>query len=315
VKAQRESWGETLVSLAASDPTIVMLDGDLANSTKADLFAAAYPERFFEVGIAEQNMVGMAFGLSTLGFRPWLSSFGVFFTHRALDSVRMLLAQTGAPVRMAASYTGLLNGRNGKTHQDIEDLAIMRAMPGMTVLAPADAVEMAAAVRWAASHSGPVYLRIARDPVDDVFSGEYAFRMGDVHVLREGTDAILVSTGVQTSRVVDAADELQAMGINVAVVHVPSIKPVNELALREAVSGDAPIFTIEEHSIIGGLGGLVSEIMSSSNVCKRVTRMGLTDAWSESASNDYLLNKHGLSSARVVEQVRASLAENSVEHS
>ena len=150
MKAQRDVWGQTLVDLARSDSRVALVDGDLATSTKADLFAEAFPERFFEIGIAEQNMVGVAFGLSTLGYRPWLSTFGVFLTHRALDPIRMLVSQTGAPVKIAASYAGLLNGSSGKTHQDIEDLAIMRAMPGMTVIAPADAEEAEAAIRWSA---------------------------------------------------------------------------------------------------------------------------------------------------------------------
>ena len=145
MSAQRDAWGETLVEIAGVDQRVVVVDGDLANSTKADLFAAAHPERFVEIGIAEQNMVGVAFGMSTLGYRPWLSSFAVFLTHRALDQVRMLVSQTRANVKIAGSYSGLLNGSSGKTHQDIEDLAIMRAMPGMTVLAPADEHEMRAA--------------------------------------------------------------------------------------------------------------------------------------------------------------------------
>jgi transketolase len=307
MKAQREVWGETMIELANDDPRVVVLDGDLATSTKADLFAVAHPDKFFEIGIAEQNMVGMAFGMSTLGYRPWMSSFGVFFTHRALDSVRMLLAQTSAPVRIAASYAGLLNGSSGKTHQDIEDLAIMRAMPGMTVIAPADAVEAAAAIRWAAEYDGPVYLRIARDAVADVFASGHQFVPGAVLTLRSGTDVTLVSTGVQTSRVLAAAQLLEAAGVSTGVVHVPSIKPIDEAALIEAISGDAEVFTVEEHSIHGGLGGLVSEIVTSSDLGKRVTRLGLADAWSESAPNDFLLDKYGLSAERVAEQVTASL--------
>jgi len=307
-RAQREVWGATMVELAASDPRIVVLDGDLATSTKADTFADAYPDRFFEIGIAEQNMVGMAFGLSTLGFRPWLSSFGVFFTHRALDSVRMLLAQTDAPVRIAASYTGLLNGSSGKTHQDIEDLAIMRAMPGMTVIAPADAAEARAAMIWAADHDGPVYLRLARDAVSDVFGDDHVFTPGAVLTLREGGDVTLVSTGVQTSRVLAAAELLAADGVEAKVVHVPSIKPLDGGALLETLRGDAPVITIEEHSVIGGLGGLVAELVTSSDLGMRVTRLGLADGWSESAPNDFLLDKYGLSPVRVAEQVRAKLS-------
>ncbi|MBU8864823.1 transketolase family protein [Paenarthrobacter aromaticivorans] len=310
MKAQRDVWGHTLVDLAREDDRVAVVDGDLATSTKADLFAEAYPDRFFEIGIAEQNMVGVAFGLSTLGYRPWLSTFGVFLTHRALDPIRMLVSQTGAPVKIAASYAGLLNGSSGKTHQDIEDFAIMRAMPGMTVIAPADAVEAEAAIRWSADYDGPVYLRLARDAVSDLFAPGHVFTPGSVHVLREGNDAILVSTGVQSSRVMDAAALLADQGIEVRVVHVPCLKPVDEAALLTALSGPMPIFTIEEHSIIGGLGGLVSELVTSTTLGKTVTRLGLADAWSESAPNSYLLDKYGLSATRVAEQVRRALADD-----
>jgi transketolase len=310
VKAQRDVWGQTLVDLARSDSRVALVDGDLATSTKADLFAEAFPERFFEIGIAEQNMVGVAFGLSTLGYRPWLSTFGVFLTHRALDPIRMLVSQTGAPVKIAASYAGLLNGSSGKTHQDIEDLAIMRAMPGMTVIAPADAEEAEAAIRWSADYDGPVYIRLARDPVADVFDSDHVFVPGAVHVLREGGDAILVSTGVQTSRVMDSAELLTEQGLEVRVVHIPCLKPVDEAALLSALSGPAPIFTIEEHSVIGGLGGMVSELVTSTTLGKTVTRLGLADSWSESAPNAYLLDKYGLSAERVAEQVRHALADD-----
>ena len=310
MKAQRDVWGQTLVDLARTDLRVAVVDGDLATSTKADLFADAFPDRFFEIGIAEQNMVGVAFGLSTLGFRPWLSTFGVFLTHRALDPIRMLVSQTGAPVKIAASYAGLLNGSSGKTHQDIEDLAIMRAMPGMTVIAPADAVEAEAAIRWAAEHEGPVYLRLARDAVAEVFNPGYSFVQGAVHILREGDGAILVSTGVQSSRVMDAAGLLAAQGIETRVVHVPCLKPLDEAALLTALSGPAPIFTVEEHSIIGGLGGLVSELVTGTTLGKTVTRLGLADAWSESAPNAYLLDKYGLSAVRVAEQVSHALADD-----
>ena len=174
----RDAWADALCAVAAENPDLVVLDGDLGTSTRADRFADAYPERFLQMGIAEQNMVGVAAGLATLGYVPWLSSFGVFLTHRAADPVRMLVAQTHANVKIGAAYTGLLTGRTGKTHQDVEDLAIMRAMPGMTVLAPGDATECIAMVRWASAMSGPVYLRLARDAGPDLVDPAYAFQPG-----------------------------------------------------------------------------------------------------------------------------------------
>ncbi|MDR3718434.1 MAG: transketolase C-terminal domain-containing protein, partial [Bryobacteraceae bacterium] len=298
-------WGEALVQLGKDDRRIVVLDGDLANSTKADLFADAYPDRFIQVGIAEQNMVGMAAGLATLGFRPWLSSFGVFFSQRALDQIRVLLSQTGASVRIGASYAGLLNGSSGKTHQDIEDLAVMRAMPNMTVIAPADATEARAATRWAADHDGPVYLRIARDAVADVFAEDFEFVPGLPRMLRQGGDLTIVSTGVQTARVIAAAGLLAAEGIEATVIHLGTLKPLDEDALLGLLGTTALVVTVEEHSILGGLGGLVSEIVAARRPGMRVARIGLADHWSESGPNDFLLDKYGLSPRRVAEQIHA----------
>lgn len=304
MKAQRQVWGESLSLLAETDDSILVLDGDLATSTRADIVADSHPDKFIQVGIAEQNIVGMAFGLSTLGYRPWLSSFGVFFTNRALDQIRMLVSQTKAPVRIAAAYAGLLNGSSGKTHQDIEDLSIMRAMPNMTVIAPADAQEAASAISWAAEHDGPVYIRLARDSVADVFSPDYTFKASEPVVLREGAGVAVVSTGVQTSRVVEALTILDEAGVQAKHIHVPMLKPLNEEALLDHLQGASEIITVEEHSILGGLGGLICEITAGSGHAARVTRIGLADRWSESAPNDFLLDKYGLSAARVAEQIQ-----------
>jgi transketolase len=227
MKAMRDVWGETLVALGKANPNVVVLDADLANSTKADKFAKAHPDRFLQMGIAEQNCVGVAVGLASVGYVPWLSSFAIFFTHRAVDSIRMLVAQTHADVKIGGAYAGVLTGATGKTHQDVEDLAIMRAMPNMTVLAPADEVECAAAMRWATDHQGPVYLRLARDVCPDVFVAGYQFTPGKTYVLNEGTDVLLVSTGPQSVRCIEAAQLLEPQGISAGVLHVPSIKPLN----------------------------------------------------------------------------------------
>jgi transketolase len=290
MKALREVWADTLVSLAREDPRIVMLDGDLANSTKADKFAAAHPDRFLEMGIAEQNMVGVAVGMAAVGFVPWLSTFTVFFTHRAIDPIRMLVAQTNANVKIGAAYSGLMTGYTGKTHQDVEDLAIMRAMPGMTVLAPADQYECAAMIKWATNYQGPVYLRLTRDASADVFTADYQFAFGEIRWLRRGKHALLIS------------NELAKQEVEVGVLHIPSIKPLNEAALIEACSAYDLIFTVEEHSIFGGLGGLVAELLSA-NSPRRVIRYGLEDKWGESAPNDFLLDKYGLSALQVSRRI------------
>jgi len=308
VKAQRQVWGETLAELAGTDQRLVVLDADLATSTRADIVADAHPDSFIQVGIAEQNMVGMAFGLSTLGYRPWVSSFGVFLTHRALDQVRMLVSQTKAPVRLAAAYSGLLNGASGKTHQDIEDFAIMRAMPNMTVLAPADEIEAAHAIRWAADHDGPLYIRLARDPVPPVFDQNYTFTPGEPVLLRNSDNGlVIISTGVQTARTTAALDLLHADGIHLRHLHLHTLKPANADAIIAHLAGASAVCTVEEHTIIGGLGELVSDLVTRDGLGIRVTRIGLDDRWSESGPNDFLLDKHGLSSHRVADRLRGLL--------
>jgi transketolase len=303
VTAMRDAWAEALVEVAADDQRIVLLDGDLANSTKADKFAEAYPDRFLQMGIAEQNLIGTAVGLSTVGFTPWLSSFGVFFTHRALDPVRMLAAQTDANVKIAAAYTGLLSGLTGKTHHDVEDLAIMRAMPGMTVLAPADPAECRQLVRWASAYRGPVYLRVARDAVDGELPEPGTFELGQVRRVRSGDDLVLVSTGAQSVRVLRAAEQLAERGVDCAVVHVPSIKPMDEAALLEALGSSTDVVVIEDHNKYGGLGGLVAEVLVRHGRSPRFRHIAVEDEWSESAPNDYVLHKHGLSVAALVDSL------------
>lgn len=307
MRSQRETWADTLAELGTTDPDILLLDGDVANSTKADTFARAHPDRFLEMGIAEQNMVGVAAGLATMGYVPWVSSFAVFLTHRSLDQIRLLVAQPGANVKIGAAYVGLLTGLTGKTHQDVQDLAIMRAMPGMTVLVPGDEIECAVMTRWASEIQGPVYLRLTRDPTPALFDTTYRFEPGRVYQLREGSDVLLISTGPQTARCLDAAAILEGTGVSVGVLHVPSIKPIDASALAQAAMRSRLLVSVEEHSVIGGLGGLVAEIVTS-HTPRRLVRIGLDDCWGESAPNDFLLHKHGLTASRVAQRVALELA-------
>jgi transketolase len=303
MKAMRDVWGDTLVELGKTNPNVVVLDADLANSTKADKFAKAHPERFLQMGIAEQNCVGAAVGLASVGYVPWLSSFAVFFTHRAVDPIRMLVAQTHANVKIGAAYAGVLTGLTGKTHQDVEDLAIMRSMPDMTVVAPADTVECKAAMRWATDHQGPVYLRLARDVCPDVFDSSYQFTPGKTYPLKEGREVLLVSTGPQSARCKEAAQLLEAQGISAGVLHVPSIKPLNVDELVRACEPFRLVVTVEEHNVHGGLGALVAEVLSEHSP-RKVIRFGIEDRWGESAPNDYLLDLFQLSPARLSERVK-----------
>ncbi len=301
MSAQRQVWGETLLELAKEDERVLVMDADLATSTQAVLIANERPEQFIQVGIAEQNMIGMAAGLAMAGYRPWVSTFSVFLAHRALDQVRMLVSQTKLPVRLAAHYSGLLNGSSGKTHQDLFDLSIMRAMPNMVVLAPADAAEAADAIRWASDYDGPVFVRLARDAVPDVFESDPEYRPDVPRVVFAGEsgDTVVVSTGVHTARI---AETVRDLGLR--HVHLPGLKPLDTAALLDALGGASTVITVEEHSVIGGLGGLLAEIVSEQAPGTRVERIGLADGWSESAPNDFLLDKYGLSPERIATRIR-----------
>jgi len=302
----RDVWAETLIELARANMDLLVLDGDLGTSTRADRFANAHPDRFLQMGIAEQGMVGAAVGLASMGFVPWLSSFTVFFTHRAVDQIRMSVAQTNANVKIGAAYAGLQTGFTGKTHLDVQDLAIMRAMPGMTVLAPVDAIECAAMVHWATETGGPVYLRLGREGGPDVVGADYRFEPRRIVRFREGSDVLLVSTGQQTARTLEAAALLAAEGIAAGVIHVPSIKPVDEADLAAAAAEVRLVVTTEEHTVHGGLGGLVAELVTA-NVPRRVERIGIQDTWGESAPNAWLLDRHGLTPDRIAARVREVL--------
>jgi transketolase len=304
-EAQRVVFGRTMVELARCHDDLVLLDGDLANSTRADILAEAMPDRFIELGIAEQNMIGVAAGLATVGYRPWVSSFAVFLVNRDLDQVRMLVAQNRLPVRLAGAYSGLWTGYTGKTHQCVMDLAVMRALPNMTVLAPADAAEAALALRYAHSVDGPVYVRLCRDAVDDVTDAGAAYDPRVGVWLSSGARATLVSTGVQSVRALAAARALAERGIDVGVLHVRSLKPlpVDDL-VRAARAG--PLVTVEEHSVLGGLGGAVAECVSE-HAPTRILRLGIEDEFGASGDNDGLLERYGLSAARVAARVAAFL--------
>ena len=306
-RAMREVFGETVAALAEDDPRVVMLDGDVGSSTKGDIFERAHPERYLQMGIAEQNMLGVAAGLATMGLIPYISTFVSFAVVRPLDQIRVLIAQTGLNVKITPGYAGLFTGRTGMSHIIVDDLAIMRAMPGMVSVAPADDVEADRVLRWAARHEGPVYVRLVRDATQRLFDDGYEFRFGRAVTVRDGSDVTLISTGSQTPRVVDAAELLAGDGIDAHVVHVPTIKPVDVEAIVAAAERTGRVITIEEHTIIGGLGGVVSETLAEHRPT-RVHRIGLRDLYPESGANDDLLEIYGLSAARVAEQVRGILA-------
>jgi transketolase len=305
--AQRDVFGDTLVSLCAADPRVVVLDGDLANSTKSDKVAVARPDRFFMLGISEQNLVGVAAGMATLGLVPWVSSFAAFLATRDLDQVRVVVAQPRLNVKLAAHYSGLLTGFTGKTHQVVNDIAIMRTLPNMTVIAPCDGDEARTAIRAVNAFDGPVYLRLTRDPIESVTLAQDDFTIGKARLLREGRDVGIISTGTQTVRAIKGAELLAREGIAAAVLHVPTIKPIDAPAILEFVRSVSCVLTCEEHSVLGGLGGAVCEIVSASEPV-RVERMGIEDVDGESGPNDDLLRKYRLMPADIAARARRLLA-------
>ncbi len=305
-RPMREIFGETVAELANDDPRIVMLDGDVGSSTRADIFEKAHPDRYLQMGIAEQNMLGVAAGMATMGLIPFISTFVSFAVVRPLDQIRVLIAQTGLNVKITPGYAGLFTGQTGMSHIIVDDVSIMRAMPGMVTVAPADDVEAREVLRWAAAYDGPCYVRLVRDATQRLFGDDYRFAFGRAVTVREGRDVTLISTGAQTPRVVDAADLLAADGIDAHVVHVPTIKPLDVAAIVAAAERTGRVITVEEHTVIGGLGGAVAEALSEHRPTP-VNRIGLQDLYPQSGPNDALLEIYGLSAPRVADQVRGIL--------
>ncbi len=305
--AQREVFGDTLIELIDRDDRVYVLDGDLANSTKADKVALQRPEHFLEMGIAEQNMMGVAAGMASCGLIPWLSSFACFLVNRDLDQLRMVVAQPSLNVKIGSAYTGLLTGLTGKTHQEVSDIAVMRAMPNMTVLAPADGVETRQAMIAATQFEGPVYMRLTRDPDPIIFDADYRFKIGPAVVLREGGAVTIVATGVQSVRALQGADLLAEKGIAAHVVHVPTLKPLDEAGIVAAAEKTGKVLTAEDHTIIGGLGGAVAEVLGEHRPTP-LKRLGIQDCFGESAPNDELLEKYGLTPHHMARAAEAMLA-------
>lgn len=306
-KALRVVLGETLVELADEDPRLVVLDGDVGSSTGAEIFETAQPDRFLQMGIAEQNMLGVAAGLATVGFVPVVSAFACFAVGRAFDSIRVLIAQPRLNVKITGGYAGLLTGMTGKTHQIFNDVAIMRTLANVTVLAPADELEARQAVRAMVATDGPFYMQVTREPSPALFGADYRFAIGRAIRLRAGSDVTLVSTGVQTTRVVEAAELLGRRGVQATVLHVPTIKPLDEGAIVDAARATGLVVVVEEQSVLGGLGGAVAEVLSE-RYPVRLRRLGIQDTYGESGPNELLLEKYRLSASAVAEDVESLLS-------
>ena len=305
--ATRDAYGEALAELGAVNENIVVLEADLSKSTKTSDFKKVYPERHFNMGIAEQNMLGVAAGFAAAGKVPFASSFAVFATGRAYDQIRNSIAYPNLNVKIAATHAGLTVGEDGGSHQMLEDIALMRALPNMTVIVPADGIETKQAVKAAAEYEGPVYIRMGRPKVPVLFGDDYKFEIGKGVVLKEGTDVTLVGTGIMVSKAVEAAELLAAEGISAAVVNISTIKPLDaELIIAQAQKTGA-IVTCEEHNIYGGLGSAVAELLVE-NCPVPMARVGVADKFGESGLPDELLEKHGLTAANIAAQAKAVIA-------
>jgi transketolase len=304
--ALRDVFGDTLIELIDRNDNVYVLDGDLANSTKADKVSRERPDHFLEMGITEQNMVGVAAGMASCGLIPWLSSFACFLVNRDLDQLRVSVAQPNLNVKMGAGFTGIMTGRTGKTHQEVSDIAVMRSMPNMTVLAPADGIEARLAMIAATDWDGPVYLRLTRDPSPLIFSEGWDFDIGNGYVLREGSDVTIIATGVQTVRALQATEILQSRGISAHLLHLPTLKPLDTEAIVSAAARTGRVLTSEDHSIVGGLGGAVAETLSEHHPTP-LRRLGLNDCFGVSGSDEAMLEKFGLTPLQVAGATEAFL--------
>ena len=301
--ATRDAYGETLAELGAENPNIVALDADLSGSTKTGIFAKKFPERFFNMGIAEANMVGTAAGLASVGKIPFLSTFAIFAAGRAWEQIRQAVAYPKANVKVVATHGGVTVGEDGGSHQSVEDIAIMRAIPNMTVIVPADGEETKGAIRAAAAYKGPVYVRLGRNKVPAVFPAGHRFEIGKGSQLVEGSDLTFVTTGLMTAQAVIAAERLKAEGISARVVHIGTIKPLDRELLLQAARETGAIITAEEHSVVGGLGGAVAELLSEE--CPTLMkRVGVHDRFGTSGKSEELLKYFGLNAETLVEEAR-----------
>lgn len=303
-KATRESFGEAVAALADENPDVVVLDADLAEATKTGIFKKKHPDRFIDCGIAESNMVGIAAGLATCGKIPFAASFAMFSAGRAFEQVRNSVGYPHLNVKIVGSHAGISVGEDGATHQCCEDIALMRSIPGMVVLNPADHYEMQAAVRAAAEYKGPVYLRLGRLAVESVHNNDdYQFEIGRGITLREGNDVAIIATGLMVQEAVKAADALKASGINARVIDMHTIKPLDQELVLKAAKETGRIVTAEEHSVIGGLGEAVASFLSET--CPTpVTKIGVNDVFGHSGPALELLKEFGLSAENIAETVR-----------
>lgn len=302
----REAYGRTLVELGRQNPDIVVLDADLSHSTQTQYFAKEFPDRFFNVGIAEQNLIGIAAGLAVSGKIPFVSSFAVFLPGRCFDQVRVSIAQQHLNVKLAPTHGGITVGEDGASHQAIEDLSLMCSLPGFTVIVPADAVETAQAVKTAAAFNGPMFIRLCRPEVPVIYDDKYQFTIGKADMLRTGTDVTVIALGLMVAPALETADKLKQEGISCRVLNMSTLKPIDENAIILAAKETGAVVTVEEHLEHGGLGSLVSQVVVKYHPVP-VEFVAIKDVYAKSGKPAELLEKFGLTSKGIEQAVRVVL--------
>ena len=303
--ATRAAYGECLAEIGGNE-NIIVLDADLSKSTMTVKFKEKYPERFVQCGIAEANMMSAAAGIASTGKTVFASTFAMFAAGRAWEQIRNSICYANLNVKIGATHAGISVGEDGATHQAIEDIAIMRAIPNMTVICPADAEETKQAVRWAAQYNGPVYLRLGRLGVPSVSPEGYKFEIGKGALLKDGNDIAIIATGLMVSKALDAAEELEKQGISARVINMASIKPIDKDIIIKAARETKGIVTAEEHNVLGGLGSAVAEVVVQNYPCK-MEMVGVEDKFGRSGKPEELLGIYGLTSEHIVEECKRLL--------
>jgi transketolase len=304
--ATRDAYGKALAKLGEINKDVVVLDADLSKSTKTADFQKVFPERFFNMGIAEQNLMGVAAGFAAAGKIPFASTFAVFAIGRAYDQIRNTIGYPHLNVKIAATHAGLTVGEDGGSHQMLEDLALTRAIPGMTVIVPADGTETEKAVFAAAEMKGPVYIRLGRPGVPVIFDEDYKFEIGKAAVVEKGTDATIFATGIMLSIAIEAGKLLAKENISTEIINISTIKPLDKDGIIKSVSKTHCCVTCEEHNILGGLGSAVAEVLAE-NIPVPMERVGVEDVFGKSGSPDELLNAFGLTAENIAEKVKRVL--------
>lgn len=305
-KSTRQAYGEALVELGKVNENVVVLDADLSGSTKTNLFKKEFPKRHFNVGIAEADLMGTAAGFATCGKVAFASTFAMFAAGRAFEQIRNTIAYPKLNVKIAPTHAGISVGEDGGSHQSVEDISLMRSIPGMVVLSPADAVETKKMIFAAAEYNGPVYIRMGRLDVDVLFDDNYDFQIGVANTLTEGNDVTIAATGVMVAEALKAAEILSKDGISVRVINVGTIKPLDGETILKAAKETKFIVTAEEHSVIGGLGSAISEFLGEVHPTK-IKKLGIYDKFGQSGKGQELLEKYELTAAKLVEIVKENM--------